>query len=120
MSFRDYVLSLFAIIPGTVLYVFLGASAGSLADSSGSGSSNTTVTIVIVVVGIVLGVLAICLTTRYARKELNRIIEERQNAENNSEIALDVVDTTPESAVDKSNEEIDDIEAPQERSPKDN
>ena len=107
-------LSLLAIIPGTVLYVFLGASAGSLADSSSSGSSNATVTIVIVVVGIVLGVLAICLTTRYARKELHRIIEERNNTENDTTGALDVVDATPNSAQRK--EDDDDIEAPAEQS----
>ena len=121
VSFRDYLLSLFAIIPGTVLYVFLGASAGSLADSSSSGSSNTTVTIVIVVVGIVLGVLAIWLTTRYARKELHRIIEERQNVQNDvSTGTLDVVDTTPESAQNKDCYEVDDIEAPPYRSSENN
>lgn len=77
VSLRDYVLALFAILPGTVLYVFLGASAGSLADSAGSGS-DPTVTIVVIVVGSVLGILAIWLTTRYARKELNRVLEQRQ------------------------------------------
>lgn len=112
VSLRDYIVSLLAIIPGTVLYVFLGASAGSLADSSSSGSSNTTVTIVIVVVGIVLGVLAIWLTTRYARKELHRIIEERRNVESETTGALDAVDTTPEPAQDKDRDDLDDVEAP--------
>lgn len=119
VSLRDYLLSLFAIIPGTVLYVFLGASAGSLADSSSSGSSNTTVTIVVVVAGVVLGVLAIYLTTRYARKELHRIIEERQNLESDTTGALDVVDATPESAQNKDNIDVDDVEAPPERSSED-
>jgi uncharacterized membrane protein YdjX (TVP38/TMEM64 family) len=77
VSFGDYVLALFAILPGTILYIFLGASAGSLADSAESGS-NPTVTIVIVVVGIVFGILAIWVTTRYARKELNRVLAQRQ------------------------------------------
>jgi membrane protein implicated in regulation of membrane protease activity len=112
VSFRDYLLSMFAIIPGTVLYVFLGASAGSLADSAGSGSSNTTVTIVVVVVGIVLGVLAIYLTTRYARKELQRIIEERQNVEGETTGSLDVVDTTAVSVQNKDSDDVVDIEAP--------
>jgi uncharacterized membrane protein YdjX (TVP38/TMEM64 family) len=80
VSFRDYVLALIAILPGTVLYVFLGASAGSLTDSMNSGQ-DPTVTIVVVVVGIVFGILAICLTTRYARKELNRLLDERRSTE---------------------------------------
>jgi len=76
VKFRDYCLALFAMIPGTVLFVFLGASAGSLAESATSGS-DPTVTIVVVVVGAFLGIVTIWLTTRYARKELNRILEER-------------------------------------------
>ena len=80
VSFRDYVIALFAILPGTALYVFLGASAGSLADSTSSGQ-DPTVTIVIVVVGVVFGILAIWLTTRYARKELNKVLEERRRTE---------------------------------------
>jgi uncharacterized membrane protein YdjX (TVP38/TMEM64 family) len=82
VSFRDYALALFGILPGTTLYVFLGASAGSLADSASSGDSFI-VTIIVVVIGAIFGITAIWLSTRYARKELNRIIEERQ-AENQS------------------------------------
>merc|ERR1719182_984371 len=33
ITLRDYCLALFAMIPGTILYVFLGASAGSLVES---------------------------------------------------------------------------------------
>jgi uncharacterized membrane protein YdjX (TVP38/TMEM64 family) len=79
VSFRDYVLALFGILPGTILYVFLGASAGSLADSSSSGDSFT-ITLIVVVIGAVFGVTAIWLSARYARKELNRIVQERQAA----------------------------------------
>jgi len=89
VSFRDYVIALFAILPGTILYVFLGASAGSLADSASSGQ-NSTVTIVIIVVGAVFGILAVYLTTRYARKELNRVLEERRRGEEQAEATGDV------------------------------
>jgi uncharacterized membrane protein YdjX (TVP38/TMEM64 family) len=33
ISFKDYTLALFGIIPGTILYCFIGASAGSLLES---------------------------------------------------------------------------------------
>jgi uncharacterized membrane protein YdjX (TVP38/TMEM64 family) len=107
VSFRDYVLALFAILPGTILYVFLGASAGSLTDSANSGQ-DPTVTIVVVVVGIVFGVLAIYLTTRYARKELNRLLEERRVAESET-----VAESTPEQPGTLRNDDSD-LEAPQE------
>jgi uncharacterized membrane protein YdjX (TVP38/TMEM64 family) len=77
VSFRNYFLALFAILPGTILYVFLGASAGSLADSASSGK-DPTVIIIVVAVGAAFGILAIWLTTRYARNELNHALEQRR------------------------------------------
>ena len=80
ISLTSYALALVAILPGTVLYVFLGASAGSLADSASSGD-NTTVTIIVVVVGAIFGICAIAVTSYYAKKELNRVIAAREEAE---------------------------------------
>merc|ERR1712232_1237478 len=77
ISLRDYVLAMFAILPGSILYVFLGASAGSLTDSASSGD-NVTITIIVVVVGVVFGVAAIVATSYYAKKELNRVVTSRQ------------------------------------------
>lgn len=79
VTFRDYVISLFAILPGTILYVFLGASAGSLTESAASGD-NSTVSITVAVVGSLFGILSIVMTTRYAKSELNRVTEERRQA----------------------------------------
>ena len=62
------------IIPGTILFCFLGATAGSLADSGASGDSGI-ITIVTIVVGIVFGVLAIVVVSFYAKKELNKVSE---------------------------------------------
>ena len=44
ISFRDYSLALIGILPGTILYCFIGASAGSLVDSE--DMTNSTVTYV--------------------------------------------------------------------------
>lgn len=84
ISFLNYCISLFAILPGTILYVFLGASAGSLADSASSGD-NMTVTIIVIVVGCVFGIFAIVLTSIYARRELNKVIAEREAQEQTTE-----------------------------------
>eukprot|EP00978_Attheya_sp_CCMP212_P009912 scaffold23644_cov53-Attheya_sp.AAC.4 len=72
VSFKAYTWSLFGILPGTIFFVFLGSSAGSLTDIASSGDSSV-VTIVVIVVGIVFGVLAIAATSYYAKKELNKV-----------------------------------------------
>ena len=77
ISFWSYVWALFAILPGTILYVFLGASAGSLTDSASSGDGGS-LTIIVVVVGIVFGVIAVGVTSYYAKIELNKVVAKRQ------------------------------------------
>jgi uncharacterized membrane protein YdjX (TVP38/TMEM64 family) len=77
ISFWAYLWALIAILPGTTLYVFLGASAGSLMDSANSGG-NATVTIIVVVVGIVFGVAAVTVTSYYAKQELNKVATRRE------------------------------------------
>lgn len=76
ISFRDNALALFFILPGTILYVFLGSSAGSLSDSE--EMEDPTVTIITIVFGIVFGFLGVGATTYYAKKELNRVLEKRE------------------------------------------
>lgn len=88
VKFRDYVLACIAMLPGTILYVFFGAAAGSLTEIGGgdndnddngddkdSPSNNRAVTITIVVVGVVFGILAIGVIVWYAKKELDKILE---------------------------------------------
>jgi len=79
ISLRAYIIAMIAMLPGTVLYVFLGASAGSLTDSASSGE-NSTVTIIVIVVGVVFGFAAVGVTSYYAKKELNRVVEARKAA----------------------------------------
>uniref|UniRef100_A0A6U4ITL6 VTT domain-containing protein n=1 Tax=Minutocellus polymorphus TaxID=265543 RepID=A0A6U4ITL6_9STRA len=82
ISFSAYAWANLFILPGTILFCFLGATAGSLADSGASGGSGI-ITIVTIVVGVVFGVLAIVVVSFYAKKELNKILEE-QNEEDSS------------------------------------
>ena len=78
MTLTDYIWAMIAMLPGVVLFVFIGASAGSLADSRNSGDNNT-LRIVTIVLGIFFGVLGIALTSYYAKKELNKIIEKQES-----------------------------------------
>jgi len=78
ITFFNYVIACIGMLPATMLYVFLGASAGSITDSFTSGS-DPTLTIIIVVISFIFGVGAVALTSYYAKQKLNTILEERQS-----------------------------------------
>lgn len=84
ISFRDNALALLCILPGTIAYVFLGATAGSLTGSANTGGMST-LTIVVIVVGAVFGIIAVFIMTYYARKELKRLIAIRQEEQGDVE-----------------------------------
>jgi uncharacterized membrane protein YdjX (TVP38/TMEM64 family) len=116
LSFSQYVISLIAILPGTILYVFLGASAGSLTDSASSGD-NTTVAIIVIVVGIIFGIGAVGVTSYYAKQELNRIAEKRNDEQEDMEDAdAEEGNATEKEEGDKTMPLIENVELP-ERTP---
>eukprot|EP00551_Chaetoceros_affinis_P006326 CAMPEP_0203680094 /NCGR_PEP_ID=MMETSP0090-20130426/37962_1 /ASSEMBLY_ACC=CAM_ASM_001088 /TAXON_ID=426623 /ORGANISM="Chaetoceros affinis, Strain CCMP159" /LENGTH=121 /DNA_ID=CAMNT_0050547999 /DNA_START=265 /DNA_END=627 /DNA_ORIENTATION=+ len=75
---RDFILACFAMLPGTVLYTFIGSSAGSIVESASSGSGNSSLTTVAIVIGVIFGVVGIGATAFYAKKELNSIINTQE------------------------------------------
>jgi uncharacterized membrane protein YdjX (TVP38/TMEM64 family) len=120
-----YVIACLGMIPGTVLYVFLGASAGSLSEigseddtemneageeTPSSGNNNKTVTIVTIVVGVIFGVAAVAITSYYAKKELNKVLEEKEKEkkeEQEQNNAVDEVDNSSNSSSNFNHEEDD-------------
>lgn len=94
MTFKDNALSLFGILPGTILFVFVGASFGKITETSmmmnedGNGS-NMTFTIVSVSLGILFALFGVAATAFYARKELNKVLQ-KTNCTN--DIESDVTD----------------------------
>jgi len=72
-----YIIACAGMLPGTVLYVFIGSSAGSIVDSASSGGGKT-LTIILIVIGVVFGVGAVAVVTFYAKKELKKIIAKNQ------------------------------------------
>lgn len=82
VTFRDYTLALIGLLPGTILYVFVGASAGSAMESKvqddGSDNVRKGARIASIVVGVVVGVAGIIAVSYYAKRELNNIIAEQE------------------------------------------
>ena len=70
IKFWDFTLSMFAILPSSVMFVFLGASAESLAEG---GNEDSSVTTIILVLGIVLSIVAVAFTSYYAKIELDKV-----------------------------------------------
>ena len=79
ISVKDYCLALIGILPGTILYCFIGASAGGLVEAENGVSKP--VTIASIVVGLVLAFIAVFIASYYAKKEFNKIVEQKRNSE---------------------------------------
>ena len=67
----DYSLSLLGIVPGTVLYVYLGAASSDLA-TAGTEGDNTLRTVFLIAGGL-FGFLGVIWASKLARKELDKI-----------------------------------------------
>ncbi|KAL7517774.1 hypothetical protein ACHAWX_002662 [Stephanocyclus meneghinianus] len=104
ISLKDYTRALIGILPGTVLYCFIGASAGSLSETQNGTNGPAAVAVIgddngriilsfpdfspstltcyltssllsmLVVVGIVLGLLAVYFMLSHAKKEFDKIV----------------------------------------------
>ena len=70
ISLKHYAISLLGIIPGTVLYVYLGAASSDLASA---GKEGKTVRTIFLVVGAIAGFAGVIWASKVARKELDKI-----------------------------------------------
>ena len=91
IKLRHYTLALIGMLPGTVLYCFIGATAGSLTTGSMSGPA----TIASIAVGIVLGLLAVFVVSYYAKKESLRS-RSCSNAKNNLRMGWNPLAPSPQ------------------------
>lgn len=77
MSFTSYTLALLGLLPGTILFVFIGGSAGAITDMNANGIDPAQVSGI--ASGVLFGMLAMLLTTYYTRMELKKITERRSS-----------------------------------------
>lgn len=76
VSLKDYALACVGMLPGTVMYVYIGSLAGSLAQVGTSAQpSNPALQWVIRILGLVATIAVTVYVTRIARKALNEQIQ---------------------------------------------
>jgi hypothetical protein len=97
LSLRDYVISLFGILPGTVAYVFIGTTLGNylgFKDDNHHDSSHEQTTkwiqLISLLIGVILTLLATILLSYHARKELQKY------RDNGGDSEQDVVSYSPD------------------------
>ncbi len=75
VSLKDYVIGSVGMIPGTVMYVYLGSLAGNIATiGSANQPSNPTITWAIRIIGFIATVAVTLYVTKVARKALDQSI----------------------------------------------
>ena len=75
VSLKDYVLGTTGILPGTIMYVYLGSLAGNLATlGAGDTPSNPTITWAIRIIAFIATVAVTVYVTRIARKALQESV----------------------------------------------
>lgn len=89
VRFWDYTIaSAIAILPGTFLYVYLGSLAKSIADlTSGKATKGTTIWVAIAT-GVII-VVVVVVTTYYAKRAINKKLEETEGEKDTGKIAND-------------------------------
>ncbi|CAN0377730.1 unnamed protein product, partial [Ectocarpus sp. 12 AP-2014] len=92
--FRDYAIGCVGFIPGTVAFVFIGTTAsGLLGDDSEEEESedgnNATVQLIVGIVGGIATVIAVVLISVYAKRALNKVLEEDRVEQEALEMALE-------------------------------
>ena len=101
VKFRDYVLGCVGMIPGTVAFVFIGTTAsGLLGDDSeeeeeAMDGDDGAVQLIVLIVGGIATVIAVVLISIYAKRALNKVLEEDAEAESNAAQIVDGSMMTP-------------------------
>ena len=76
VSFRDYVLAtFFGMLPGSLMYVYIGSLAGDLATLGAGDRSRTSGELIFYAVGLAATIVVTVYVTRIARKALNQRIQ---------------------------------------------
>ena len=76
VSFKHYVIGGFGMIPGTIVYVFVGTTIGNIADAASGDYEGGTATLVFLIVGTVFAFVAVVYITIVVKRYLNKQLKE--------------------------------------------
>lgn len=74
ISLYDYTLAMVGLIPGTVVFCFIGATASDVSE----GKLDNSQSIVAIILGLVFALASIGMASYYSKVELEHLLEERQ------------------------------------------
>lgn len=77
VSLPKYSLALIGILPGTVTFCYIGATASSFGDGTSAASSNPVLRTTILVLGVVFALAGGALASYYSKLELDRMLHTR-------------------------------------------
>lgn len=75
ISLYDYTLAMIGLLPGTIAFCFIGATASDVSE----GKLDDLQAIVAITIGLVFAFASISMASYYSKIELEKILEERQN-----------------------------------------
>lgn len=89
VTFRDYALGCVGFIPGTLAFVFIGTTASGILGDSDDGAEEdegSSLQLIILIVGGIATVVAVVLLSIYAKRALDKVLEEEREEESMGDI----------------------------------
>jgi uncharacterized membrane protein YdjX (TVP38/TMEM64 family) len=90
ISIAQYSLALIGIIPGTITFCYIGATASTFSDGAASASSNGTLHTTILILGVLFALAGAAVASYYSKLELDKIMAESINRDDFA--PLDTID----------------------------
>eukprot|EP01083_Nonionella_stella_P275113 934286_1 len=91
VSFRDYNIAHFGMIPGTLAFCFIGTTLGAIGDSV--GLTDNPVVLAVTIVGTIFAIIGMIYLSYVAKKEFAKIAERQKQAEQDADIENENTET---------------------------
>ena len=100
ISIGQYSLALIGIIPGTITFCYIGATASTFTEGTTSASSNNTLHTTILILGVLFALAGAAVASYYSKIELDKIMTETVDRDDFAPLdTVDDVEESPSSAL---------------------